>query len=234
MWAEYVTAETVESRIWPRAAVFAERMWSPAEVTDVAEMYRRMDIVSQRLEFAGLRHRSQSRMMLQRVAGYQPLEALEVLADAVEPLGIGGRSRATKYTSATPFNRFVDAVIPDNPRGRQFARLVDGFLADPRRAANREAIEARLGEWRSQQAALQPLLSGSVLLQELEPLSKDLAEVAAIGLFAIRALVEGVPNDPAPQLAVLDGAARPRAEVTLAIVPAVRKLVEATGRPAEK
>ncbi len=234
MWAEYVTAETVDSRIWPRAAAFAERMWSPAEVADVTEMYRRMDIVSQRLEFAGVRHRSQSRVMLQRVAGYQPLEALEVLADAVEPLGIGGRSRATTYTSATPFNRFVDAVIPDNPRVREFASLVDGFLADPRRAANRAAIEARLGEWRSQQAALQAHLSGSALLQELGPVSKDLAEVAAIGLFAIRALVEGVPNQPAPQLAVLEAAAKPKAEVTLAVVPAVRKLVEATGRPAEK
>ena len=80
-------------------------------------------------------------------------------------------------------------------------------------------------------AALQPLLSESVLLKELEPVSKDLADVAAIGLFALRALVEGVPNNPEPQIALLEGAAKPKAEVSLAVMPAVRRLVEATARP---
>ena len=230
MWAEYVTAETVDSRIWPRTAAFAERMWSPADVKNVADMYRRMDVVSQRLEFLGVRHRTQSRLMLQRVAGYRSLEALEVLADTVEPLGIGGRSRAMKYTSLAPFNRFVDAVMTDNPRVRQFAALVESFLADPARATNRRQLEAWLEEWRSQYDALKPVLSGSALLREIEPVSKDLADVAAIGLFALRALAERVPYDPAPQIAVLDAAGKPKAEVVLAVVPAIRRLVEATSR----
>ena len=37
MWAEYVNAETVDSRIWPRMAVIAERFWSPKETQDPSQ-----------------------------------------------------------------------------------------------------------------------------------------------------------------------------------------------------
>jgi hexosaminidase len=229
MWAEYVTAETVDSRIWPRAAVFAERMWSPAELTDVADMYRRMDVVSGRLELLGVRHRSARAAMLRRLAGPLSIEALEVLADAVEPQGIGGRSRAMKYTSLTPFNRFVDAATPDNPRVREFAAAVDAFLADPHQAARRGALETWFESWKAQRKTLAPHFGQTPFLKEIEPLSADLASVASIGMMALEALSNGLAVNPSLQFEALDRAAQPKAEVVLAVVPAVRKLVAAMG-----
>src|SRR5262249_19528097 len=46
MWTEYVSEETVDSRIWPRLAAIAERFWSPRSITDVDDVYRRLDLVS--------------------------------------------------------------------------------------------------------------------------------------------------------------------------------------------
>jgi len=53
MWSEYVSPETVDSRIWPTMAAIAERFWSPREVTDVESMYTRMEGVSRSLEWIG-------------------------------------------------------------------------------------------------------------------------------------------------------------------------------------
>jgi len=46
MWTEYVSPETIDSRIWPRTAAIAERFWSPGNVKDVEDMYRRLKMIS--------------------------------------------------------------------------------------------------------------------------------------------------------------------------------------------
>ena len=42
MWTENVTPETIYSRVWPRAAMMAERLWSSKDVTDEPFLVRRL------------------------------------------------------------------------------------------------------------------------------------------------------------------------------------------------
>ncbi len=68
MWSEFVTPELLDLRLWPRTAAIAERLWSPQNVTDEADMYRRLAAVSRDLEWLGLTHVSQREKMLERLA----------------------------------------------------------------------------------------------------------------------------------------------------------------------
>src|SRR5205807_6296319 len=68
MWGEWVSLETIDSRIWPRTAAIAERLWSPRNVADIEDMYRRLAIVSRGLEESGVTHEKNYGMLLRRLA----------------------------------------------------------------------------------------------------------------------------------------------------------------------
>ncbi|XP_050312822.1 probable beta-hexosaminidase fdl [Anthonomus grandis grandis] len=55
LWTEEVDAEDVETRLWPRTAAFAERVWSDPAEFDRSDVFRRIDFHSRRLRARGLR-----------------------------------------------------------------------------------------------------------------------------------------------------------------------------------
>src|SRR5204863_5636199 len=121
MWAEYVSPENVDSRIWPRMAAIAERLWSPQNTTDVDSMYVRMEAISRWLDAYGLVHNVGRRPMLQRMADAEDVSALETLVGSVEP--VKGYSREalapSEPNSLLPLNRMVDAAPPESVHGRR-------------------------------------------------------------------------------------------------------------------
>ncbi len=221
MWDEYVTAENVDSRIWPRAAAIAERLWSPRETKDVAGMYARLDDVSRILEAAGSTHRSSEQGMLDRLGRG---EALRILADASEDQEIDGRRNARKYSSLVPLNRFVDAVPPESETVRRLERAAS--VADPADVAE---LRARFTEWAQNDQRLSPAIEKNSLTVELVPLSRSLSTLGSIGLRTLEFLVQRQTPPEGwiqQQIQAIDELGKPVAEVRLAAVRPVRILLD--------
>jgi hexosaminidase len=234
MWSEHISAETIDSRIWPRLAAIAERFWSPQNVTDPKSMYQRMEEISWRLGWLGLIHESNYVPMLRRLAGREDIAALQVLADVVEPTKDYTRSEVWPQppVKATPLNRLADAARPESAVARNFSDLVDAYLQNGEQKSAAEAqIRGWLNQWQHNHANLQPLLDQSFLLAEDKPLSEDLAALAAAGLQALDALDKSQSLPDAwrtEQLAVVARSNSPRANLLLMVAPPIQKLIDAT------
>ncbi len=230
MWSEFVTPENVDSRIWPRTAAIAERLWSPQEVRDVESMYERLAEVSQRLQYYGLHHLSSTDLMIERMSGNPNPKALEILATAVQPPEGYERGQLKQYDSTTPLNRLVDAVPPESERARRFAYLTKQIIAGQASPEQWQEEKDWLVQWRDNDAKLQPLLGRSEVTAELIPVSQTLSHVAAIGLKAL----DEMKNHRAPDAATLErdlqtlkDAEKPEAVLLDVVVPPVELLEQA-------
>ncbi|HEX2960732.1 MAG TPA: family 20 glycosylhydrolase [Ignavibacteriales bacterium] len=227
-WAELVTPENVDSRIWPRTAAIAERFWSPQSVNDVDDMYRRMDAISPYLEELGLMHIKNQGMMLRRLSNYADTTPLKTFVDVVEPVKLYARhSQGVKYTQYSPYTRLVDAAVPDPKTVRDFRKLVDNFLKT-NDDASYNALKMWLTLWKENHKSLLTVINQSPVLKEIESMSSDLSELSQAGLTALETLHSGKSLDKGwqnEQASLIERAKKPRGQAEIMVVPAIERLI---------
>jgi hexosaminidase len=236
MWSEWVSPETIDSRIWTRTAAIAERFWSPREVNDVDDMYRRLEVIGTQLEELGLTHRKNQAMMLRRLANNQDISSLQTLVSVIEPVKEYRRYRQRPQTMLSPLTGLIDAAQADAPGARKFNKAVNDLIAGKDAAQNAERIEKMLGDWRGAQSGLPSLMNNAPALAEARQLSADFQTLTTIAGEAFNSLKArrlntggGSGNKSAEwrdaQLKALSDIAKPKAALEFMIIDAVRKMV---------
>lgn len=233
MWSELVVPHSIDSRIWPRTAAIAERLWSPASLRDVDDMYRRLSEISFRLEELGLQHIRNQQVLLRNLSNGQPIGPLQTLIEVVEPLkGYTRNPGGTLYTMYSPYTLWADAATADAPAARAFTLLVEEYLQEEK-ADSRQALLEWLRKWEKNHSLLKPMMKNSPVLKDIEDLSKNLSLIAGIGRKALEASPPtgraGEKSDFYQQaMQQLEEARRQGGRTELQVVDGIEKLLKAS------
>jgi hexosaminidase len=178
MWTELASSTTIDSRVWPRTAAIAERLWSAEDITDVANMRKRMDFISFRLEELGLTHIRNKGVILRNVANNQSIVALNELTNVCEPLkGYTRNKGGTEYQMYSPLTLFADACGPDAKDALAFDDSVSQYLGN-KTPENKAKVAAFFNKWITLNKELNALSANAPLVQPVLPLAKKLSSAS--------------------------------------------------------
>ena len=231
-WTELADDNNIDGRIWPRAAAIAERLWSPASVMDVDDMYRRLYVLSNELDEQGLNHLTNYERALRRATNGEPTEHLQILTDVLTPVKgykklIAGMMKPPQAAyQTTPLTSVSDIIPTDPATKRKFRALVKLYL-DKKDNSAEEAIRDYLQTWKQNDHYLKTSFVGNKRLQEIADHSKNLSAAAAIGLEALDRVDKGISDGSwvekqSDALAVFEKA---HYETELAVIPEIEELV---------
>jgi hexosaminidase len=231
IWTEQTTAQDIDSRIWPRAAAIAERFWSPREVNNVDDMYRRLDAQSLRLEALRLTHISQEAVSLRQLANTREIESLHILASVLEPVTFHDRAHLQHPNQLTPLNQLVDAIPADPPSRHNLEMVVRAYLHDSATRLQEESeLSTNFKAWIAAEPAILRLTAASPTIAQAQLRAQQLSALGTVGMEAISYLSSQLPAAAgwkAQQLAILDDAEKPQALVRFTVIKPLRDLVSA-------
>lgn len=223
MWTELVTPTTLDSRIWPRTAAIAERLWSAEDVTDVENMRKRLETISFRLEELGLTHIRNQGVILRNVANNQDTSLLYEFTKVCEPLkGYTRNSGGTEYKMYSPFTLFADACNSDAPDSLAFDAAVSQYLAN-KTPENKAKVAAFFNKWIGLNKSLVALSANAPLVQPILPLAKRLSD-ASQELLLVLDNKSNIKSEDLKKL-IEECNTKDQADVELSVYNSLKKLI---------
>ncbi|WP_421875291.1 beta-N-acetylhexosaminidase [Marinoscillum sp.] len=228
MWSELVVPQTIDSRLWPRAAAIAERFWSPEAIKDVDDMYARMEVISLWLENFGLKHISSPNRILRKLAAGHDTAPLERLLALVEPMkGYTRNPGGTMYNTFSPYTKWADAATADALGARRLNNQIECYLNGKMGCGQ---IKDDLEELADNHGQVQLIIQDSPSLREIEQLSANTSKVAVLAIEAMNFMETNAKPNPkwfAEAKELLTAASQQGGRTELQIVTSITNLVAA-------
>lgn len=234
MWAELVTPENVDMKIWSRMPAIAERLWSPQSVNDVDDMYNRMQRIWIQLEEHGLQHMSASETMFRRMMPGENTNRLVLITSILIPVKNYDRHGPSKkagmpLTSFAPYTRVIDALSAESMVARTIGKLIDKVVASNDAEAN-TTLGTIFNYFIFSAPELIAEAKGFPILHEIFPHINNIEQLGmmSVSALAYKAKGEKMPADELQRFSeLLEKSKEKHAQVELAIVPHLERLRDA-------
>ncbi len=234
LWAEIVDEHSIDLRLWPRAFVVGERLWSAQSLQDESSMYYRLNFVAQWAEKSvALQHKLQQQMALKRLLGEQAgateIQALETFMQLLEPAHYYHRhhekSVYESYSKADPLNRLVDALPVENEGLQQFNQRLEQWLINPAANAQGDELKTQLLVWAENRRVLESLLVKHPQWRSLAD-NADRLVTATILLLDKRAHSSKLPDDEREKIEnLLHQLRQMDQEIIIALIGSLEKIL---------